>query len=268
MGYKTLQSGDNEAIVYDLESENSILAYWSEDRMKNAIPIDMSEEECERESSLSIEKADIDKMPFKVGGKLFFSKDGKDRCGSAQYCADKKLILTAAHCVRSKETGNWAENIVFCRGYRSGDYKDKVLVHSAATKIYWIQDEKKWQWDYGFCVTREACDCGVLNYRTFTPETMESGNATAFGYPSNYYNGKNMVYVKENYQKYENECNVLRMIGNTMSNGCSGGAWTDDENNVISVNSFSNSGFPNDLFGPIFTKDFKSLAEYAKTLIY
>ena len=268
VNFKTITDGENEAIVYDLKSDEEALNFWTPERMKKAKPIGFFESS-DVEVSAAAEIADIGKMPFEASGKIFFTFAGDYYCGSAQYCVDKRMILTAAHCLRRRSDGCWAENIVFYRGYKDGEYTQKVPVHSAAIKSYWMTEGKndRWVWDYGFAVTQNESQCGALRYKTFKPESMNGGTATAFGYPGNYHDGNIMVYVKDAYTKENETRNLWCMTGTMLEQGASGGAWTDDMNTVVGLNSCIVRG-ENSMYSPIFTEnEFESLVAYAEKLI-
>lgn len=101
------------------------LNYWTQERMKNAIPMTCYCENDDNISSdndeiLSVEKADISKMPYSAGGKLFFRINGKDYVASAEFCAHKQIILTAAHCLYDRQTELPSTKIMFHRCYDEG----------------------------------------------------------------------------------------------------------------------------------------------------
>lgn len=266
MGYKHFIDGEHEVIVFDDLAMKAALDYWTEERMKNAVPMDMNEiitdsgdASSEHSVNLKVERADVEKYPYNAGGKLYFTLNGIDGCGSAQFCGDSKLVLTAAHCVKDRKTGNYAENLLFRRAYKSVSYAQSIAIHSVALKAWWTTDENYYQWDYAFGVTRTACNVKTLNYKLSESE----GTAISFGYPYNYYDGEYMVRTEGSYVKYATGQLIMR--GNPMTQGCSGGAWIDSDNNVISVNSTTASG--SSVQGPMFTDKFESLVAYAKKLI-
>ncbi len=269
MGYKLINNVDNEAIVFDKEGMLQASDYWTEERMKNAIPIEITVPmpdgmTLNKETVVSeVKDADINVMPYKPGGKLFFTQGGSDYVGSAEFCADKNLILTAAHCIRDMDTGEWSENIVFKRGYNYLLCKQNISIRASAIKAYWYS-QKNYCWDYALCVASEASSVDILGYEIDTSVC----DTTAFGYPSNYKSGEKMQTVSSKITLNQFNTGTLKMEGNTMGGGCSGGAWVKKgTNTVISLNSFSYKNDKNTIYGPMLTENFISLLDYAKTLI-
>lgn len=269
MAFKLFNDGENESIVFDNDGMIQAKDYWSYERIKNAIPIEISIPKPdglivdEDIVNSEVKNADINVSPYNAGGKLFFTQGGKNYVGSAEFCADKNLILTAAHCVRDMDTGDWSENIVFDWGYNSSRCKQVIPIRAVALKAYWYKD-KDCRWDYAFGVTTEKCNIDVLNYES----NVSSGDTTAFGYPVNYDCGKKMQTVSAKIDVNPYNSYTIRMKGNPMGGGCSGGAWVKQNTNIaVSLNSFSYVGDDSTVYGPKLTDDFISLVNYAKTLI-
>lgn len=274
MGFKVVSSEENEAVIFDVQTVNSSLEYWTEERMRNAVPFGIelpAPAGMEYKPILAeegeVKTADLSKPPFSSGGKIFFTIQGKDYCGSAEFCADKKLILTAAHCLRDRDTGEWVENIVFQRGYNNGFYKQKIKIRAAALKSYWCGKPviDCYQWDYGFGITDEEAEVTPLEYE----KNILSEQVQAFGYPGNYHQGQKMVYANGEIESGTHaEKTILRMQGNPMKQGCSGGAWVSSASGkVVGVNSFIYATEEKAVYGPVLTNDFESLVIYAKTLV-
>ena len=81
--------------------------------------------------------ADLSKMPFMAGGKLFFSKDNKNYVASAELICRRNLVLTAAHCIQDKTTGHLGDNYMFERCYNDGSSAEKLTFKTVALKAYW-----------------------------------------------------------------------------------------------------------------------------------
>lgn len=269
MEFKRLSSGENEAIVFDEKKILKVSNYWTEDRIKNATPMNVK-----LKAEFPIEKRDnnlggevisvnVRNAPYKAGGKIVFTYSGKDYMGSAEFCGEKNLILTAAHCLRDMETGEWADNVSFILGYEP-DYSFGIYpISTLALKTMWYK-EKKYRWDYGFgVIAKKSQGSFSLDYDL----NINTGEATAFGYPSNYYAGLKMVSVTERIEDNPYEAGTLKMEGNDMGGGCSGGAWVKKgTNTAISLNSFSYEGIDDVEYGPKFDEKFENLVQYAKTL--
>ena len=120
--------------------------------------------------------------------------------------------------------------------------------------------EKNFAYDYGFGISDTESEGLVLDYNL----NIREGQTIAYGYPRNYFDGKKMVYVIGEFHQYES---FLKMPGNCMGGGCSGGAWVvEGTTNAIGINSFHYIGSENDEYSPIFDENFKSLIDYAKSL--
>lgn len=274
MNYTLKKDGDKHtAITFSQKHVSEAVKYWTKERMENAIPEvcvlpspdnEMPIRHKETVSDdLGVQLADTSVSPFNAGGKLFYTKNGKNYVASAEFCADKQLILTAAHCFYARESAAWATNIVFKRCYCDGTAEQVVAVQSVVVDTRYITNSNYHDYDYAFGATEDAATGEVLNYEI----NNSAGEAIAYGYPTNYENGKKMVYTEGAYTKYGSK-GVLEMLGNPMGGGCSGGAWIKKgTNKAISVNSYSYTSRPEDQYGPFFTNDFETLLAYAKTLI-
>lgn len=268
MGFRHLSNGENEAIVFEEKNILQVKNYWTKERMKNALPMVIElkpEHPIEKNNNNlggKVIPVEVRTEPYKAGGKLFFTREGNDYVATAEFCGEKNLILTAAHCLRNKETGEWSDNVLFQLEYDSGWSAKIYPISTLALKTMWYK-EKNYRWDYGFGVISKKnqgnfCLDYDLNVRT--------GETTAFGYPSNYYEGHRMVSVTDKVEDlYSN--GILKMAGNNMGGGCSGGAWVKKgTNTVISLNSFSYVGIDDVEYGPKFDEKFENLVQYVKTL--
>lgn len=266
--YKIITMGDNEAIIFDKDYHLQTASYWTEDRMKNAVPfsveLPLPDDYIETEETVSgtVEEANINVAPFNAGGKLFFTRDGKDYVASAEFSGDISLILTAAHCVRDMQSGEWSENIMFKRAYKTFVSKQSCCIRAVALKTYWYSKKER-RWDYAFGISSTPSEVPSLQYQINCPFNQ----VTAFGYPTNYSLGLIMQRVDGSI-KVNTTNGTVKMSGNKMGGGCSGGAWVKQGDTIVSgLNSFYYEGHPDDTYSPLFTDDFNSLFNYAKTLI-
>ena len=289
------------SILKTSKSAREIEEYWTEERMENAIPMpnpEISEEEFQRlintpqeeesksqEESKSVEssvgesevmvytagvptRANVNQHPFRTGGKFFFTKpDGYDYVCSAEFVGSSRVIMTAAHCLRSKDTGEWYSDFLFRRAYENGGGQAVVskcptvwsdwVVGSDKPDYYW-----NWKRDYGFLYAERDSSGGWLGLRTLIPYSTW----TAIGYPSNY--GSNKYMYKVDGSKGTVENGIVEMKDNPMRSGNGGGAWIGDlkphagGNYAIGLNSFHRSD-PTSEFGPYFDSNTFSLFEYA-----
>ena len=289
------------SILETSKSARKIEEYWTEERMENAIPVpnpEISEEEFQRlintpqeeesksqEESKSVEssfvgeskvivdtagvptRANVHERPFWNGGKFFFTKpDGGNYVCSAEFVGSNRVIMTAAHCLRSKDTGEWYSNFLFRRAYENGGGQ-KVGWECAVLWSDWFvgsgnpSNRKR---DYGFLYADRDSGAGWLGLRTHIPYSTW----TAIGYPSNY--GSNKYMYKVDGSKGTVGNGIVEMKDNPMRSGNSGGAWIGDlttshvsGNYAIGLNSFHRSD-PTSEFGPYFDSNTFRLFEFAK----
>jgi len=261
-------------VSYSLEYDaRNVLKYWTPERKASAIPI-LPHPDPDLEARLGgiradsaitgPEKADLSKMPFQAGGKLFFTKGERNYVGSAQVAIKKNLLLTAAHCVQSKDTGEIWSNFLFERCYQDGSCSESLTFRTVALKSYW-HEQKAWRWDYAFAILEGSSSMtDLLSYST---EGVAEKKVIAMGYPTNYYDGKSMVYVKGQAENYPD--NTLILDGDKMRGGCSGGAWVlEDGSTVVGINSFGPASTDYTFVcSPVLDADFESLYQYVLSLI-
>ena len=258
---------ENEIHIFTPDEIARTREYWSDERMAQAIPVNilrpappgkvLSSETIE---PLPVKQADVTAEPFRSGGKVSYCMSGTDKYGSAQFCGHKRLVLTAAHCVRSHETREWAYNLCFQRAYNGGSSAKKFYVKAIAVKAGWTDSTPFYPYDYAFLILDEESDTETLSFRT----EDTSSKVTAIGYPSNLGGGKYMQQcdncIKET--ATDEGSGIVRLLGTPMLKGCSGGAWLD-EKTVVGLNSYSYGGQPNIMYGPLFDENFQSLYNYA-----
>jgi V8-like Glu-specific endopeptidase len=131
-------------------------------------------------------------IPLKYSGKLFFKEpSGKGSYCSAQFISSR-IILTAAHCVRSNETGAWYGNFRFALQYERGNYVKQYSIACTVTKSGWVNGKASGyanrRYDYALLVTNEDSISGY-----FGSASSWRGNyrdAVKLGYPSEIEGGK------------------------------------------------------------------------------
>lgn len=264
---------NNNNVSYTLETDNictqQIIDYWTPERKREAIPLmpdvlypteDIKQTDTE---TTDPEKADLSKMPFSAGGKLFFSGGGKNYIASANIMEKSNLLVTAAHCVQDMDTGNLYDNFLFERCYDDGKSSEKLTFKTIALKEYW-HTQKTWKWDYAMAVLNSNSSANPLKYST---ANIENKVITDFGYPANYYDGNKMVFVKGGAQRRSDDTWLIN--GCKMRGGCSGGAWVlEDNKTIVGVNSYGPVPEEYAYVGsPIFDENFESLYKYVMTLM-
>ncbi|PGU52816.1 trypsin-like serine peptidase [Bacillus cereus] len=249
------KQNDNSNIVSFTKEEGlKVLEYWTSERKMNANPLSNEENLKELNNSLQYNEtnpvlpsdlkftdsflgrpypANLKRSPYDCGGKFFLTKvtggTKEDFVASAQFVGHQQMILTAAHAVRERGTGNYYENLLFIHGYEyttlGGEKGTPYLIQRVLTPDEFINTkEATGEYDYAFCRVNK----GFTKYLGFGLN-RQGGKGTpllSMGYPHNYNGGYLMNRVDgttgETYEKY------FLMENNPMGKGCSGGAIMTD----------------------------------------
>lgn len=257
---RVISNSENEMVIFDDEEVKQASAYWTEARMLDAKPTMVNLPALPGfTSSLSesgeISRADVSQYPFNQGGKLFVRRGDRDSVASGQFCGDPALMLTAAHCVCDGSSGQYYEDLVFCKAYANGAYKI-YPIRAVCIKKAWYPNTQ-YQYDYSFIITQFP-NTEYLNYKLQIP----GEEITAIGYPLDYESGKYMQKVDG--KKGGIDKGIVQMLSNPMEGGASGGAWLQN-NTVVGLNSFLRENHKNEVFGPYLDESFESLFQFAKT---
>ncbi|MGZ3771631.1 MAG: trypsin-like serine peptidase [Bdellovibrio sp.] len=275
-------------LLYELEDTN-LVDYWTNERMENAVPKDTAADFSESLNNEQIKNgklitdfelpmaiagavpktnpgkiiknkptdADISLEPHKYGGKLFFTLAGIDYTCSAQLVGAQNILLTAAHCIKDPNTGEWATHSMFVQQFNNGK-GEKRKITCLTTKNGWQQKGlDKWRWDYGFMKIQAPIKGGYMGLRT----SLEGERWSSMGYPSAFGNGQVMQKITGTLGNSFN--NIISMLNNGMGRGSSGGAWYIG-NVAIGLNSFIYVQNPSVMWGPDFDKETMALFQYAK----
>jgi len=242
------------------EHRARIDAYWTPERRANAIPIDSTKLRQDRKPreakpgalppapATSMPSttlvADLTVPPYSSAGRLFFSIDGKDYTCSAS-CVGGNLVITAGHCVYMK---TWFTNLNFFPQYDNGATVGNFPISEIYVSAEW-QNTNNWDFDYAFMVTASPMTNIPALPINFSVPNDANGQLMALGYPavpkSGYpFNGNQMWQAVGEYGVYGGlrRRGELRMSGNEMTAGCSGGPWvvgSSGSYQIISVESGS-----------------------------
>lgn len=262
----------------DVQEQREVDQYWTNDRMREATPVPIpSLTTAEFEALVQAPPApgtvmmtpsgegsqvgaaypvNVDQRPYWNAGKWFFTNDaGTDMVGSAAYVGTNRVLLTAGHCVRNSSNGNWYRNFLFIRagtGHWYGWTGQRVSISRVGCYYMWIGGNYKY--DYSFCAAASDSGAGWLGLTTDIPYA----NFTSLGYPSNYDNANSMYGADGS--KSTVSGGIVRMSGNPMGPGCSGGPWVGnlshdykpDGNIACGLNSFRYGNDPDAMYGPYF----------------
>lgn len=216
-------------------------------------------------------EADVHQRPFWNGGKLYFVEPAGVACGSAQFCGDPNILLTAAHCLMDHKTGKYFETFTFWQAYKIG-IANIVGVKAMIVMDKYFDGKDDFTdgispYDFGFIITKSASNAGWLGWAT----GINYNSWTAIGYPANYQGG-NLMQKVDGTKGYMKAGNV-QMLGNPMRSGCSGGAWIAELNTqqisgnfAVGLNSHYHVNNNDDLDSPYFGDDFVNLYHQALAL--
>lgn len=253
----------------ELDSQR-ILDYWTDERKALAIPIgidltdpypyvpDVTTQATEPQH------ADITQMPFMTGGKLFFSNNNINYVASAALACQRNILLTAAHCVQDRYTGQLCDNFLFERCFDNGRSAEKLTFKTVALKVYW-HEQKQFKWDYAFAILNETSS--LTTPLTYSIQEASGMTLTDFGYPTNVFSGKQMSFVDGLcHTRYDG---TLIIDGDLMSSGASGGAWViKGTSTLVGIHSFGPASGVHSYSGsPILDSEFDNLYQYVATLL-
>jgi hypothetical protein len=212
------------------------------------------------------ESAIVTDPPFAAAGKLFFINSTRRWC-SASFTGDPKILLTAAHCVRSTN-GSYFSGIFFVRA-SVDDAGEEFSIERVITRPEWVTSGDRDQFDYAFLrTTLPVTSVAPLNFETGSPKSW-----IAVGYPDKYFegsvprtpNGMTMMYAAG---KGSNVSGMILMEGIPLNHGVSGGPWIPPPNAPFgsTVVSVASTIGPDDdsLLGPIFDERVAQLFEFIK----
>ncbi len=251
--------------------------YWTKERIQGAAPVPLpavSEDELgaliqgpatpgphfapssEAVTAGAAYPVNVDQRPYWNAGKLFFTTDdGQDMMGSAAFVGTNRVLMTAGHCVRNSSNGNWFRNFLFIRagtGHWYGWTGQRVGINRIGCYYMWIG--RNFKYDYAFCAASSDSGAGWLGLATDIPYST----FTSLGYPSNY-DSANSMYAADG-SKTTISGGIVRMSGNPMGPGCSGGPWVGNlshdfdpnANIACGLNSFRYDSDPEAMYGPYF----------------
>jgi V8-like Glu-specific endopeptidase len=239
------------------QSRAEIVKYWTEDRMENAIPLDV----VEGADGVKLPRLDIPFTRYEpttynpAHGKVFFS-DGSANyvcSGTALTSGNESVVWTAGHCV-NEGPGGFYTNWAFVPAYKDGaapygTWTARTLLTTAA----WGQ-QGDFSYDLGAAVMNTsggATLTDTVGSRGAGFNQAAEQHYLSHGYPAAPpFSGGRMFICESDLGTRDTSANPATMgIGCDMTGGSSGGGWVVG-NNVLSVNSYGYTTQPNVMYGP------------------
>lgn len=174
-------------------------SYWTEEKMKNAIPVNTSDDlhsplkndkNNDTEYTERDNKEEIISHPFSpenfdlnpnavvpsTSGKVFFSYNGKDYVcsGSAINNSYKNLVMTAAHCIHDGPGGGWHSNIAFAPAYYDGVSSYGLWEWDTARTFNGRINNRNYDYDQAFFTVRQKNGRNLVN--------VVGGNGLSYNY--------------------------------------------------------------------------------------
>jgi hypothetical protein len=255
------------------KSPAEVSAYWTKDRMRNAIPRDVVRGDGPRStagkpgSGSSWTRLTVP-TPYsgadRNSGKVFFTMSGVNYvCSGTSVAATSglSLVWTAGHCV-NEGPGPYATNFIFVPAYLNGAAPyGKWAGSTLQTTSQWASSGN---FTYDVGAVRVVPGTGAAPNSTLTnvqtPRSMDFNygvtvNSTRFksyGYPAaGKFNGQRMYMCDSAVVRRDGSTSTAPMgIGCDMTGGSSGGGWINSAGALASVNSYIYNSLKNVMHGP------------------
>jgi hypothetical protein len=255
------------------KSPAEVSAYWTKDRMRNAIPRDVVRGDGPRStagkpgSGSSWTRLTVP-TPYsgadRNSGKVFFTLGGVNYvCSGTSVVASSglSLVWTAGHCV-NEGPGPYATNFIFVPAYLNGAAPyGKWAGSTLQTTSQWASSGN---FTYDVGAVRVVPGTGAAPNSTLTniqtPRSMDFNygvtvNSTRFksyGYPAaGKFNGQRMYMCDSAVVRRDGSTSTAPMgIGCDMTGGSSGGGWINSAGALASVNSYIYNSLKNVMHGP------------------
>jgi hypothetical protein len=238
------------------QSRAEVVQYWTEERMRNAIPLDVVEGADKQRPARGFPFTRYEPATYNPAhGKVFFSDGAANYVcsGTALTSGNESVVWTAGHCV-NEGPGAFYTNWAFVPAYKDGarpygTWTARTLLTTSA----WGQSG-----DFGYDVGAAVVN---TNAGATLTDTVGSRGAAfnqaaeqhylSHGYPAAPpFSGGRMFICEADLGTRDTSANPPTMgIGCDMTGGSSGGGWVVG-NDVLSVNSYGYSNQPNVMYGP------------------
>lgn len=276
----------------NIQSAAAAEAYWTPERMANAIPARApatvkansarqptgragSIDGAEPSMTVQTEQAPSMVNESRTVGKVFFTNPadgGNYVCsGAAVNSAKKRLVSTAAHCVHGGAGGQWMRNWVFVPQYRNGARPYGTWSAYRLTARTAFMKSNSGDEDMGMVVMNTRSGRKIVDAVGGNGLRWNVGysvSVTILGYPAAPpFTGEVQYFCRGT--TWHGHDQQVRAWCN-MTGGSSGGPWLqeyNDQNGLGYINSVvaHGHGVQNEMDGPYFDNDIKSLYDYAES---
>lgn len=252
----TAQAAQTAQSVAVDQSRTEVARYWTQERMRSAIPLDIAANGSDKVRQAAIPFTSYEPATYNPAhGKVFFSDGAANYVcsGTALASGNESVVWTAGHCV-NQGPGAFYTNWAFVPAYRDGarpygTWSARRLLTSAG----WGQ-----QGDFSYDLGAAVMNTSGGSTLTDTVGSRGAGfnrpaqqRYLSHGYPAAPpFTGGRMYICDSNLGGRDTATSPQTMaIGCDMTGGSSGGGWIVG-NDVLSVNSYSYSNQPNVMYGP------------------
>jgi hypothetical protein len=236
--------------------QQRIETYWTESRMKNAIPAGAKVDSASAKRPNAAASA-VQETPQPRFGKVFFTLGGSNYVcsGTATNSSNGDVVTTAGHCL-NEGPGAFATNFSFVPAYNNGAAPYGTwTAQTLYTTSAWASSGD-FNYDVGFAVMNENASgqslTGVVGSYPIAFNLARGLTYKAYGYPAaNPFNGQTLwscsgTAMQDTFGGSQDQGLPCNMTG-----GSSGGGWITG-GSLNSVNSFGYTGLRDVMWGPYF----------------
>ena len=258
------------------QSPAAVRAYWTEERMRNAKPIESitgglgltpgSGGAAAKRGTLAREVEHVRKYPYKTNGKVFLTvpsgiyADDYECSGTAVRAPNESVVWTAGHCGYDEgflACNCFVTNFQFVPGYRNGNHPFGTWpARNLYTTSQWANSGDS---SFDLSAAKVARRNGktlqdVVRGRRIGFNQPRNKTYTAFGYPAEPpFSGERQYKCVSPYGGSDTGSPRPIRITCDMTSGASGGGWIIKRHRkrlLVSVTSYGYEDEPNNLYGP------------------
>ncbi len=276
-----MKNADDEFVKLPEQDPDEVISYWTEERMKNAIPLNGSlNTQSGQENGATIYRADVKENPFNCVGKLFFAKEVapnkfENNSCSAFFALSNSTLMTAAHCILTPSAPQPLINrhFLFILQYGGGSAPLTCVPQIPCLyKKYFSESDEVPNYAYDFAFFSKYVPTLGFMEPPFLPLELDTSSDSAIsqiGYLSK--PGMEGMYYYKGKKVNENPVPGLVEMSDRLGPGSSGGPWcqflpggpTMMEFKAVGLTSHPGYTF-NNTYSPIFNEATVSLYDFAK----